>query len=90
MAESGAGEDDGSVLRVAADEGEMERHEVFMAQGDIPLRAFAQKAEEVGFEVARDVGDARGLGVFGHVLIMPKGGAQADCESAGGNYGGDY
>ena len=70
VAEGGAGEDDGSGLGVLAEEGEVARHEVFVALGIVPLRAFAQEAEEVGLEVTRDVNEARRGGVLGHALIM--------------------
>lgn len=74
VAECGAGEDDGSGLGVMADEGEVTRHEVFLALKVVPLRAFAEQAKEIGLEVAGDVIEARSRGVFGHFFDYPSDG----------------
>jgi hypothetical protein len=74
VAECGACEDDSSGLGVLADEGEVLRHEVFVALGDdVPLWAFAEEAEEVGLELAGDIDHTGSLGVFWHVSIMAQG-----------------
>lgn len=70
VAQGGPGEEEFSCFGLPSQKGELLGHEVFVALRPIPLRALAQKAEEVGLEVAGHVGCAGSLGVFGHASIV--------------------